>query len=204
MPDSEVITPQTRFRKFNFTLYEGLDTFVSRMKRLFKRKDNPFKYMIFQMEVNHNPSDPNRGRKHAQGYAEIDQMRLGWYNDRKKTDIKKLFQANVHVEHANGTREECVGYCKKKYNRCKLPEHNEDPKHGKCCKCSFQDLSLHCRLCNDECVRTLARVSEDMEESGPFEFVRKEKGKDQEKEDEAISKAVDEVLDGQDPDEVIL
>lgn len=98
------ITPQTRFRRFNFTLYENLDTFTRCMDKLFKRDDNPFEYFIFWI-------GSNFGQRCVEGYAEVDLMRLGYYNDRRKSGIKGIMQSNfLHVEFAYGTREECIDF----------------------------------------------------------------------------------------------
>ena len=60
----KVITSDTRFRKFNFTLYERLDTFYSHVEKIFNTKTCPFKIFQFQFKPNHNTSEPRR--YHAQ------------------------------------------------------------------------------------------------------------------------------------------
>ncbi|CAG8458980.1 16772_t:CDS:2 [Acaulospora morrowiae] len=137
------ITSKTLLRKFRYTLYEGFDTLVKHVRDIFK--------------------------PHTE-ICEDNPNRVGWYDGQGESEIKGIMQANLHIDFADQPHEECIEYCKKKYNWCKLPEHNLDLKHGKCCKCSYQDLSLCCRFCNDDCVRILARVNENVEESGPFEF----------------------------------
>ncbi|RIB02270.1 hypothetical protein C2G38_2228273 [Gigaspora rosea] len=140
------IDSNTRFRKFNFTLYEKLDTLKTHITKLFNTKTCPFSILKFQFETNHNFKEPNK--YHAQGFVKVrnnKQLRLGNYNSKtnKGSGIKEIFKANVHVEFANGTDEECLAYCGKFYNRCKNPAHNPNPKKGE--KCS--------------------------EVSGPFEFI---------------------------------
>jgi len=118
------ITSRTRFRRFNFTLYENLDTFVCRVYKIFEQDNNPFKYLVFRVDANSNSSDPDF-RRIVQGYAEIDQMRLGCYSDRVTSGIKGIMQTNsLHIEFAYGTREECIDYVKRDSGICEFVRTN--------------------------------------------------------------------------------
>ncbi|RIB00369.1 hypothetical protein C2G38_2171101 [Gigaspora rosea] len=94
------ITSKSKFRKFNFKLYERLDTI--RFVRLHHGK----------------------------------QLLFGHYDSltKKGSGIKRYFEANLHIEFANGTDEECLAYTGKDYNRCDNPEHNPNPKKDQKCK----------------------------------------------------------------------
>src|SRR6185436_1109220 len=89
---------------------------------------------------------------------------------KKGSGLKLIFEANLHFFFANGTDEECLAYTSKDYDRCKLPEHNPNPKKGQRCKCDFKDLSKICEYCNENCKRPFSRTSNDPLISGPFLF----------------------------------
>ncbi|RIB10909.1 hypothetical protein C2G38_2204880 [Gigaspora rosea] len=139
------IISKSRFRSFNFTLYERLDTFHSYIIQLFNKESCPFSLLKFQFELNRKSEEP--GKYHAQGYVKVrkekQQIALGSYNSKTKkgSGIKKIFQANPHIEHANGTEEQCLDYCGKDFDHCKNPLHNPNPKKGEKCKCDFFDLT---------------------------------------------------------------
>ncbi|RIB08703.1 hypothetical protein C2G38_2251860 [Gigaspora rosea] len=200
------ITSETRFRKFNFTLYEKLDTIYSHITNLFNDKSCPFSILKFQFELNYNSKEP--GKHHVQGFARVrkGQLRLGSYDSitQKGSGIKEIFEANIHIEFANGTDDECLAYTGKEYNRCKNPNHQK-------CKCDLFDLSKICKKCNETCERTFARISEDSNIAGPFEFIFDENkfknNKKQESNNEEeiyYEMAVKEVMNGKDVDEVIV
>src|SRR5260364_70415 len=146
------ITSETRFRKFNFTLYEKLDTIYSHITNLFNDKSCLSSILKFQFELNYNSKEP--GKHHVQGFARVrrGQLRLGSYDSltQKGSGIKEIFEANVHIEFANGTDDDCLAYTGKEYNRCKNPNHQK-------CKCDLFDLSKICKKCNETCERTFAR-----------------------------------------------
>src|SRR5260363_234704 len=110
------ITSETRFRKFNFTLYKKLDAIYSYITNLFNNKSCPFSILKFQFELNYNSKEP--GKHHIQGFARVckEQLYLGSYNSitQKGSGIKKIFEANIHIEFANGTDEDCLAYTRKK------------------------------------------------------------------------------------------
>jgi hypothetical protein len=165
------INAGTKFRRFNFTLYERLETFHAHIENLFNSKDCPFQILQFQFEKNYNSSED--GKYHAQGFVitkNKDQLRAGNYDikTKKGSGIKKIFEANVHIEFANGTDDECLAYTSKDYDRCKDPLHNTNSKKGLSCKCDFKDLTKFCKLCNKNCKRTFARISKDPKIAGPF------------------------------------
>src|SRR5690242_1944557 len=138
------INSDTRFRKFNFVLYERLDTITDYLKNLFLKKTCKFKEIYFKFEPNNNSKDSNK--YHAQGWAELrKQQRVGNYDSRTKngSGIKKIFEANLHINHANGTKEECFAYIDKDFDRCKDPKHQP-------CKCNFKDQLDRCSKCNLE------------------------------------------------------
>ena len=161
------INSNTRFRRFNFTLYENLDTLNDILTESFNKKDCLFRYVKFQFEKNY---DGDKAGKHAQGMALLkEQIRLGSYLPKKRSGIKKLFRSNkIHVDYMNGTIKDTQNYCGKIYNRCKA--HNYDSKSNPC-RCSLFNLNdfSNCKYCNTECCsqRTLARYDDN---SGPFEF----------------------------------
>ncbi|RIB15537.1 hypothetical protein C2G38_2192130 [Gigaspora rosea] len=140
-----------------------------------------FFYLKFQFETNYNSKEPNK--YHAQEFVKIrnnKQLCLGNYNSKtnKELGIKEIFKANIYVEFANGTDEECLAYCGKFYNRCKNPAHNPNPKKGE----------------------------NDSEVSGPFEFIfdeNKFNSESEEKKMKIIIKTINEVQKGRDIDEVI-
>ncbi|RIB25192.1 hypothetical protein C2G38_2166536 [Gigaspora rosea] len=193
--------------KFNFTLYEKLDTLKIHITNLFNTKTCLFSILKFQFETNHNSKEPNK--YHAQGFVKIrnnKQLHLGNYNSKtnKESGIKEIFKANVHVEFANGTDEEYLAYCRKFYNCCKNPAHNPNPKKGEKCECDLNDLS---KFCNESCERTFAHISKDLKVAGPFEFIFNENkfnSELEEKKDENYYiKTINEVQKGSDIDEVI-
>ena len=51
------IDSNTRFRKFNFTLYERLDTLKNHITKLFNTELCPFSILKFQFESNHNSDE---------------------------------------------------------------------------------------------------------------------------------------------------
>ncbi|RIB08923.1 hypothetical protein C2G38_2044753 [Gigaspora rosea] len=146
------ITSETCFRKFNFTLYERLETIKQHISNIFNTKTFSFYKLQFQFEPNINSKEP--GRYHAQGYARLrngKQLKAGYYNSKTKkgSGIKKIFEANPHLEFANGIEEQCLAYTGKEYNRCKNPNHQ-------LCKCDLFDLSKICNKCNENCEKTFA------------------------------------------------
>ncbi|CAG8603368.1 5400_t:CDS:2, partial [Scutellospora calospora] len=197
------INPDTRFRKFNFTLYERLETFHDHVEKIFNTKNCPFKLLQFQFEPNKNASEP--GRYHAQGFVKLrerTQQRVGEYNSetKKGSGLKKIFEANVHFEFANSTEEECLAYTSKDHDRCKLLEHNPNPKKGLKCKCDFKDLSKICSYCNENCERPFARIDQDTTIAGPFLFIFDEFQFEKEKPN-FYKEAIVKVLKGENVDE---
>ncbi|RIB06656.1 hypothetical protein C2G38_2216521 [Gigaspora rosea] len=161
------ITSETRFRKFNFTLYERLETIMQHISNIFNTKTCPFYKLQFQFEPNNNSKEP--GRYHAQGYARLrtgKQLKAGSYDSKTKkgSGIKKIFEANPHLEFANGTEEQCLAYTGKEYNRCKNPNHQP-------CKCDLFDLTKICKKCNENCERTFAQIDKNSKIAGPFTWV---------------------------------
>ncbi|KAF0420420.1 hypothetical protein F8M41_006991 [Gigaspora margarita] len=123
--------------------------------------------------------------------------------------IKEIFQANPHIEHANGTEQQCLDYCSKDFNRCKNPLHNPNPKKGEKCKCDFFDLTKRCKFCNENCERLFARISEDPNIAGPFLFIYdeskyKNQKEDNDNDDNAYLEAVSDILNGKDVNETIV
>ncbi|CAG8591152.1 3225_t:CDS:2, partial [Scutellospora calospora] len=178
----KAITPDTRFRKFNFTLYERLETFHDHIEKIFNTKSCIFKILQFQFEPNHNSSEP--GRYHAQGYARLREGKQS---------------------RANRTEEECLAYISKDYERCKLLEHNPNPKKGLKYRCDFKDLSKICIYCNENCERHFARITKDST-AGLFLFIY-DKAKfdnDEEEKSNFYKEAIDKVLKGEDVDNVIV
>ena len=205
------ITPDTRFRKSNFTLYERLDTFYEYINNLFNTNSCPFQILQFQFEKNHNSSESER--QHAQRFAKLrigKQLRVGDYDSRTKkgSEIKLIFEANVHLDFANGTDEECLAYTSKNYDRCKLPEHNPNPKKGLKCKCDFKDITKICKYCNENCKRTFARVNKDPKISGLFLFTFEESMFDtdnnKEENQNFYKEAINEVLNRENVDDVYI
>ncbi|KAF0541065.1 hypothetical protein F8M41_005907 [Gigaspora margarita] len=106
-------------------------------------------FFKFQFEPNQRSEEPSR--YHTQGYVKIrKQIALGSYNSKTKkgSGIKEIFQANPHIEYANGTKQQCLDYCSKDFNHCKNPLHNPNSKKGEKCKCDFFDLTKQCKFCN--------------------------------------------------------
>jgi hypothetical protein len=209
MSKKSAINSETRFRKFNFILYERLDTFNQHIKNLFETKECPFQLLKFQFEINHNSSES--GRYHAQGFAKVKtgkQLRVGEYNTKTKkgSGIKLLFEANPHFDFANGTDDDCLAYVGKDYDRCKLPEHNSYPKKGQKCKCDFKDLSKFCNYCDNTCSRPFARIDKDPKIAGPFTFIFDDSKFNSENNTEDFYKetAINEVLEGTDVDKIIV
>ncbi|RIB07469.1 hypothetical protein C2G38_2045984 [Gigaspora rosea] len=172
------ITSKSKFQKFNFTLYERLDTIREHIIQIFNTKSCPFLQLWFQFEANKKSLKP--GKYHPQGLVKLrkdKQILLGSYDSltKKGTGIKGYFEANLYVEFANGTNKECLAYTGKDYNQCNNPEHNPNSKKGQKCKCDFKDLSKICNCCTEKCIRTFARISEDPEVAGPFDFLYDEK-----------------------------
>lgn len=177
------ITSKTKLRRFGFTLYEHADiSFVSSIEGIYSGDKNPFQYIVFQHELNHDTQDPD-GRVHMQGFCMLNKRLLvGTYSSSKKSGIKELFDANVHLDLVNGTPEQCRDYCIKKYNRCKVHKKCDKKCVKPCrihkidkgeCRCSYFDLNERCDTCDESCVRTLARVcdvNDDDTPSGPWEF----------------------------------
>jgi hypothetical protein len=192
------ITSETRFRKFNFTLYERLDTIQKHIDKIFNTKSCPFQILQFQFETNQNSTES--GRYHAQGFAKLrkgQQLRIGHYNSktRKGSGLKLIFEANIHFEFANGTDIECLAYTEKDFNRCKNPKHQP-------CKCDFYDLSKICRKCNSTCKRSYARINKDSKIARPFRWDFDESKYEKEEKD-PYDEATKEVLKGRNVDEVI-
>ncbi|RIB08876.1 hypothetical protein C2G38_2269695 [Gigaspora rosea] len=129
------ITSETRFKKFNFTLYERLETITQHISNIFNTKTCPFYKLQFQFEPNNN-----------------------------RSGIKKIFEANPHLEFANGTEEQCLTYTGKEYNRCKNPNHQP-------CKCDLFDLTKICKKCDENCERTFARIDKNSKIASPFTWV---------------------------------
>ncbi|RIB00120.1 hypothetical protein C2G38_2235576, partial [Gigaspora rosea] len=176
----------------------------------------PFSLLKFQFELNRKSEEP--GKYHAQGYVKVrkekQQIALGSYNSKTKkgSGIKEIFQANPHIEHANGTEEQCLDYCNKDFNRCKNSLHNPNPKKGEKCKCDFFDLTKRFKFCNENCKRLFARISEDPNIAGPFvfiydEFKFKNQKEDNDNDDDAYLEArkpVSDILNGKDVNETIV
>ncbi|KAF0515537.1 hypothetical protein F8M41_017304 [Gigaspora margarita] len=204
------IITKTRFRSFNFTLYERLDTFYSQITQLFNKKSCSFALLNFQFEPNQRSEEP--GRYHAQGYVKIrKQMALGSYNSKTKkgSSIKEIFQANPHIEHANRTEQQYLDYCSKDFNHCKNPLHNPNPKKGKKCKCDFFDLTKKCKFCNKNCKRLFARIGKDPNIAGPFLFIYdeskyKNQKEDNDNDDDAYLEAISNILNEKDVNETIV
>ncbi|CAG8565985.1 12081_t:CDS:1 [Acaulospora morrowiae] len=202
----------TRFRRFNFTLYEHVDTsFVKSIEEKFRDLNNCIQYIIFQLEFNHHASGSDE-RIHMQGFVILkNQMRIGKY-DRERgvgSGIKNIFKSNsIHIDFANGTPDQCRDYCSKKYNRCK--DHDS-------CKCDYFDLERVCEKCDENCIRDFARVydvNRDDTPSGPWEFgviynnQNRTEGNSRHsrknKESEYMTKAIDKIIGGGDIDEAIV
>jgi hypothetical protein len=192
------INSDSRPTKFNFTLYERLDTIKQHIDNIFASKDCKFDKFQFQFEPNDSASKP--GRYHAQGYASFrkgKQLKVGWYDSmtKKGAGIKKeIFEANAHIEFANGTEEQCLAYTSKDYNRCKNPDHQP-------CKCDLFDLSKTCENCDETCKRTFARISKDSNIAGPFIWVYDElefNNNDKEDDIDYYDEAMKEVKEGKD------
>src|SRR5690242_15109599 len=168
------INSNTRFHKFNITLYERLDIFYNHIDDLFNTKDCSFQILKFQFEVNYNPSEP--GRYHAQGFAKLrleKQIYVENYDSKTKkgSGIKEKFEANIYLNFCNGTDEEYLAYVEKDYDQYKNPNHNLNPKKGQKCKCDFTDLSKFCKYCDSSCHRPFARISKDPKIASPFDFI---------------------------------
>ncbi|CAG8561181.1 5187_t:CDS:1, partial [Dentiscutata heterogama] len=161
--------------------------------------------MKLQLELNRNPSNP--GRYHGQGFAKLrkgKQLEVGHYDSSTKegAGIKNIFQANLHLDYANGTDEQNLAYTGKDYDRCKNPDHQP-------CKCDFFDLSKICKKCNKSCERPFARISKDTKIAGPWEWIFDESKYTLDSEDEEVQTnpydiATEEVLKGEDIDKVII
>ncbi|RIB20474.1 hypothetical protein C2G38_2035209 [Gigaspora rosea] len=207
------ITSKSRFRSFNFTLYERLDTFYSYIIQLFNKESCLFTLLKFQFELNRKSEEPNK--YHAQGYVKVrkekQQIALGTYNSKTKkgSGIKENFQANPYIEHANGTEEQCLDYCGKDFDHCKNPLYNPNPKKVKNVNAIFFDLTKKCKFCNENCKRLFARISKDPNIAGPFVFIYdeskfKNQKEDNDNDDNAYLETVSDILNGKDVNETIV
>ncbi|CAG8686728.1 7804_t:CDS:2, partial [Dentiscutata heterogama] len=114
-----------------------------------------FQEVHFKFEPNNNSKDPDK--YHAQGYAELrKQARLGNWDSKTQTGtgIKLYFRANLHIHRADGTKEECLAYLGKDYERCKNPKHQP-------CKCDYNNFNHRCERCDETCIHLSARISDD-------------------------------------------
>ncbi|RIB02887.1 hypothetical protein C2G38_2255328 [Gigaspora rosea] len=177
------------------------------------RESCPFSLLKFQFKLNRKSEEPSK--YHTQAYVKVrkekQQIALGSYNSKTKkgSGIKEIFQANPHIEHANGTEEQCLDYCGKDFDRCKNPLLNPNSKKGEKCKCDFFDLTKRYKFCNENCERLFARISEDPNIAGPFVFIYdeskfKNQKEDNDNDDDAYLEAVSDILNGKDVNETIV
>ncbi|RIB20244.1 hypothetical protein C2G38_2179761 [Gigaspora rosea] len=137
------------------------------------------------------------------------QFELNRKSEELSSGIKEIFQANPHIEHANGTEEQCLDYCGKDFDHCKNLLHNPNPKKDEKCKCDFFDLTKRCKFCNENCEKLFARISEDPNIAGPFVFIYNEskfknQKEDNDNDDDAYLEAVSDILNGKDVNETIV